>query len=99
MRNGTLTSPSFPETYPGNKHCIWEIIAPTQYRITLNFTHFDLEGNNVYQQECEYDWVEVASKLGDDVLRKHGTYCGARLPPLITSESNSLKVIFSSDNR
>ncbi|XP_033211645.1 tolloid-like protein 2 [Belonocnema kinseyi] len=98
MKNGTITSPSFPETYPDNKHCVWEIIAPHQYRITLNFTHFDLEGNNVYQQECEYDWVEVVSKLGEDILRKHGTYCGTRLPPLLTSEGNSMKVVFSSDN-
>lgn len=45
--NGTIASPSFPETYPGNKSCTWEIIAPPQFKITLNFTHFDLEGNNV----------------------------------------------------
>lgn len=45
--NGTITSPSFPDMYPGNKTCIWEIVAPPQYKITLNFTHFDLEGNNV----------------------------------------------------
>ncbi|XP_011644936.1 dorsal-ventral patterning protein tolloid-like isoform X3 [Pogonomyrmex barbatus] len=96
--NGTITSPSFPETYPGNKNCVWEIIALPQYRITLNFTHFDLEGNNVYQEECEYDSVEVASKLGDDVLRKHGIFCGARLPPLITSEGNFMKITFTSDN-
>ncbi|KAG7190872.1 hypothetical protein KM043_006933 [Ampulex compressa] len=96
--NGTITSPSFPELYPTNKNCIWEIIAPPQYRITLNFTHFDLEGNNVYQEECEYDSLEVASKLGDDVLRKHGIFCGARLPPMITSEGNFMRVIFTSDN-
>ncbi|KAL2720343.1 bone morphogenetic protein 1 [Vespula squamosa] len=96
--NGTITSPSFPETYPGNKNCIWEIIAPPQYRITLNFTHFDLEGNNAYQQECEYDSLEIASKLGDDILRKHGIFCGVRLPPMITSEGNSMRIVFTSDN-
>ncbi|OAD59859.1 Tolloid-like protein 2 [Eufriesea mexicana] len=96
--NGTITSPSFPVTYPGNKDCVWEIIAPPQYRITLNFTHFDLEGNNARQQECEYDSVEVSSKLGDDILRKHGIFCGTRLPSLITSEGNSLRVTFTSDN-
>ncbi|EFN62057.1 Tolloid-like protein 2 [Camponotus floridanus] len=96
--NGTITSPSFPEAYPGNKNCVWEIVAPSQYRITLNFTHFDLEGNNVYQEECEYDSVEVASKLGDDVLRKHGIFCGARLPSLITSEGNFMRITFTSDN-
>lgn len=97
--NGTITSPSFPVTYPGNKDCVWEIIAPPQYRITLNFTHFDLEGNNARQQECEYDSVEVSSKLGDDILRKHGIFCGSRVPPLITSEGNFMKVTFTSDNR
>ncbi|XP_015588432.1 tolloid-like protein 2 isoform X3 [Cephus cinctus] len=96
--NGTITSPSFPEMYPGNKNCVWEIIAPPQYRITLNFTHFDLEGNNVYQQECEYDSVEVASKLSEDILRRHGMFCGSRLPPLLTSEGNSMRIAFTSDN-
>jgi len=43
--------------------------------------------------------VEVASKLGDDVLRKHGIFCGARLPPLITSEGNFMRITFTSDNR
>lgn len=45
--NGTIQSPSFPELYPSNKNCVWQIVAPAQYRITFNFTHFDLEGNNV----------------------------------------------------
>lgn len=45
--NGTITSPSFPDLYPPNKNCIWEIIAPQGFRILLNFTFFDLEGNNV----------------------------------------------------
>jgi len=46
--NGTLVSPSFPNLYPSNKHCAWEIIGEGKdSRITINFTHFDLEGNNV----------------------------------------------------
>lgn len=48
--NGTIISPSFPEIYLPNKNCVWEIRAPPQHRITLNFTHFDLEGNNVRLQ-------------------------------------------------
>ncbi|XP_043283629.1 tolloid-like protein 1 [Venturia canescens] len=98
VANGTITSPSFPEAYPGNKNCVWEIIAPPQYRITLNFTHFDLEGSLMFPQECEYDSVEVASKLGDDILRKHGVFCGSRVPQLLTSEGNSMRVTFTSDN-
>ena len=45
--NGTISSPSFPDLYPANKNCIWEILAPPQWRITVNFTHFEIEGNNV----------------------------------------------------
>ncbi|XP_050525579.1 tolloid-like protein 1 [Daktulosphaira vitifoliae] len=93
--NGTITSPSFPDLYPGNKSCIWEIIAPAQFKITLNFTHFDLEGNNA---ECEYDRVEVYSKIGSDKLRKHGVYCGQEAPSMITSEANALRVEFESDS-
>jgi hypothetical protein len=50
------------------------------------------------QQECEYDSVVVHSKMGEDVMRRHGVYCGSRLPGLITSEGNSLRVEFNSDN-
>ncbi|KAL4084328.1 hypothetical protein QTP88_028152 [Uroleucon formosanum] len=96
--NGTITSPSFPDLYPGNKSCIWEIIAPIQFKITLNFTHFDLEGNNLHQAECEYDRVEVYSKIGSDKLRKHGVYCGQEAPSMITSEANALRVEFESDS-
>ncbi|RVE47431.1 hypothetical protein evm_007941 [Chilo suppressalis] len=96
--NGTITSPSFPDLYPPSKNCLWEIVAPPQHRITLNFTHFDLEGNSMYQQECEYDSVTVNSKLGADVLRRHGAFCGNALPPPVTSDGSVLRVQFTSDS-
>lgn len=48
--NGTVTSPSFPELYPRNKKCAWQIEVPPQHVIFFNFTHLDLEGNNYDQQ-------------------------------------------------
>lgn len=95
--NGTITSPSFPEFYPSNKNCVWEIITVPHYRITLNFTHFDLEGNNLPQQQCDYDRVEVHSKIGENKLNKHGVFCGSKPPAPITSDGNSLRITFSSD--
>ncbi|XP_055588097.1 tolloid-like protein 1 isoform X2 [Uranotaenia lowii] len=96
--NGTILSPSFPNEYPINKECVWEIIAPAQHKITLNFTHFDLEGNTFYQaSECEYDSVTVYSKLGEDNLKRHGVYCGTKIPPSVTSDGNALRVEFKSD--
>ncbi|GFY70401.1 tolloid-like protein 1 [Trichonephila inaurata madagascariensis] len=93
---GVITSPSFPDLYPSNKQCIWEIVAPPHYRITLNFTHFDLEGTN---QECEYDSVDLRTRLSpDEDWKKQGTYCGSRLPPVLTSEGSALRIEFVSDN-
>ncbi|KAJ8980749.1 hypothetical protein NQ317_013754 [Molorchus minor] len=96
--NGTITSPSFPNTYPVNKNCVWEIVALPQFRITLNFTHFELEGNNnAQQQQCEYDRVDIYSKLKEGKLKKHGSYCGPKAPAMITSEGNIMRVVFYSD--
>lgn len=96
--NGTITSPLFPDLYPVSKDCTWEIVAPEQYRITLNFTHFDLEGNHFHQQECDYDSLSVYSKLDDNNLKRHGVFCGERIPPLVTSEGNVMRIEFRSDN-
>lgn len=45
--NGTINSPGFPKEYPPNKNCVWQLVAPTQFRITLTFQHFETEGNDV----------------------------------------------------
>ncbi|MEQ2186415.1 Bone morphogenetic protein 1, partial [Goodea atripinnis] len=37
----------WPREYPPNKNCIWQLVAPTQYRITLLFDVFETEGNDV----------------------------------------------------
>ncbi|XP_050394072.2 tolloid-like protein 1 [Patella vulgata] len=93
-QNGTLQSPSFPDLYPPNKNCVWQIVAQDQYRIILNFTHFDLEGSN---QDCEYDSVRVSSGTGKDSTA-HGVFCGSSLPTSVTSEGNVLRLEFNSDN-
>ncbi|XP_065086137.1 protein tolkin-like [Ochlerotatus camptorhynchus] len=98
QRTGSLVSPSFPREYPAMKDCAWEIVASRQHRITLNFTHFDLEGNVHYQpSECDYDAVSIYSRIGEEALKKHGTFCGTKLPPVITSESHILRLEFRSD--
>lgn len=45
--NGTITTPGWPKEYPPNKHCVWQVVAPTQYRISMKFEFFELEGNEV----------------------------------------------------
>ena len=91
-------SPSYPDNYPSNKRCEYEIVTNIRNTITLNFTHFDLEGNNIHSDPCEYDRLEILTRLSNDKLIKHGIFCGSILPHMIMSKSNILKLIFISDN-
>uniref|UniRef100_A0A4X2JP49 Metalloendopeptidase n=1 Tax=Vombatus ursinus TaxID=29139 RepID=A0A4X2JP49_VOMUR len=91
--NGTITSPGWPKEYPTNKNCVWQVVAPSQYRISLQFEVFELEGNDV----CKYDYVEIRSGLSSD-SKLHGKFCGSEKPEVITSQSNNMRVEFKSDN-
>uniref|UniRef100_A0A8C9TFN9 Metalloendopeptidase n=1 Tax=Scleropages formosus TaxID=113540 RepID=A0A8C9TFN9_SCLFO len=91
--NGTITTPGWPKEYPPNKNCVWQLVAPTQYRISVQFEFFELEGNEV----CKYDYVEVRSGLSSD-SKLHGKYCGTEVPEVITSQYNNMRIEFKSDN-
>ncbi|XP_065821828.1 bone morphogenetic protein 1-like isoform X4 [Labrus bergylta] len=91
--NGSLTTPGWPKEYPPNKNCLWQLVAPIQYRITLVFDVFETEGNDV----CKYDYVEVRSGLSSD-SKLHGKFCGAEKPEVITSQNNNMRIEFRSDN-
>lgn len=95
--SGTIQSPLFPDPYPKNEECIWEIVSHEPNRITLNFTHFELEGSHLMQEECDYDSVEIASKLRDERLVRQHIFCSELLPPTVTSETSIMRVTFKSD--
>jgi len=42
--------------------------------------------------------VEVQSIHPHNVARTHGVYCGSMLPQMITSETNKMRIEFSTDN-
>lgn len=96
--NGTIESPSFPHAYPANEECVWEIVSHDPYRIVLNFTHFELEGSQLVQEECDYDSVRIASKYPDGRMEQQAVYCSNILPPSITSETSIMRITFKSDN-
>ncbi|XP_033117677.1 tolloid-like protein 1 isoform X1 [Anneissia japonica] len=89
---GNITTPSYPENYPREKNCVWQIVAPANHRISLEFNTFDLEGN----EQCKYDFTEVRSGLQGGTL--HGRYCGDKKPNTITSRHNNMRIEFHSDS-
>ncbi|XP_073416269.1 scavenger receptor cysteine-rich domain-containing protein DMBT1-like isoform X14 [Dendrobates tinctorius] len=53
--SGNIASPFYPNRYPDNSHCIWDIRVPAGYYIQLFFLHFDLETH----PQCAFDWVTI----------------------------------------
>ena len=97
---GVIQSPSFPEEYFPNKTCVWEIMTSADNVVFLNFTHFDIEGKNQThsrKERCEKDKLEIFSVTGENILKRHGRFCGGVLPEPIFSKSSALRIVFSTD--
>ncbi|XP_031559295.1 uncharacterized protein LOC116295583 [Actinia tenebrosa] len=92
-QSGTFTSPYFPDLYPNNIQCKWWISRPNGYVIRLKFLSFELQDS----QSCEDNYVVVydGSSSSSKIL---GRYCGDSFPLLLESSSNSLLIVFMSDN-
>ena len=53
--NGTITSPSFPLSYPDYTRRLWNITVPTGQQVKLHFISFHLHSSVI----CKYDFVEI----------------------------------------
>ncbi|XP_065577284.1 cubilin-like isoform X11 [Artemia franciscana] len=96
---GVIESPGFPYPYPHGKNCTWNIIAPIGNKVNLTFSHFDVESFvlPLPQDACFHDYVQVFE--GKDTNRTSlGRFCGARTPPVVSSNSSQVQVRFESDS-
>ncbi|XP_007935102.1 deleted in malignant brain tumors 1 protein [Orycteropus afer afer] len=86
--SGQFSSPFYPENYPNNARCVWDIEVQNNYRVTVIFRDVQLEGG------CRYDYIEVfdgpyhSSPLIARVCDGSGSF---------TSSSNFMSVRFVSD--
>ncbi|XP_025082115.1 low-density lipoprotein receptor-related protein 4-like isoform X2 [Pomacea canaliculata] len=53
---GLISSPLYPSQYPPDQDCVYIIRAPTGYRITLTFVHFELATDGF---NCQQDYVQL----------------------------------------
>lgn len=88
---GEIASPDYPMEYPNSALREWKIAGPEDSNIELNLQDLRLEECSL----CECDVLEIfEGESGPPVER----LCGYRVRPLIyTSESNVLRLRFSSD--
>ncbi|XP_005856789.1 PREDICTED: cubilin, partial [Myotis brandtii] len=92
MAEGTFDSPGYPEVYPSNVECVWNIVSSPGNRLQLSFITFQLEDS----QDCSRDFVEIREENATGHLV--GRYCGNTLPLNYSSiVAHSLWIRFVSD--
>ncbi|XP_010795702.1 tolloid-like protein 2 [Notothenia coriiceps] len=97
-RTGVIKSQNWPVNYKANADCMWNIEAPLNKRITLQFTHFDLEAKDFLSSKC-YDNIVVFDMniITNALIQTHGPFCGTKLPATILTKGTRLVIRFHSD--
>ncbi|NP_445784.3 cubilin precursor [Rattus norvegicus] len=88
---GIIESPGHPNVYPRGVNCTWHVVVQRGQLIRLEFSSFYLE----FHYNCTNDYLEIYDTAAQTFL---GRYCGKSIPPSLTSNSNSIKLIFVSDS-
>ncbi|XP_072474921.1 mannan-binding lectin serine protease 1 isoform X3 [Notamacropus eugenii] len=92
QRTGVITSADFPGPYPKSSDCLYRIELEDGFVITLQFEEsFDVEDHP--EVSCPYDYLKI--KAGQ---KEFGPYCGEKSPGRIDTQSNSVQILFHSDN-
>ncbi|XP_070564554.1 cubilin-like [Ptychodera flava] len=87
-RVGSITSANYPDDYPHNCDCVWQIVMNEGQQVQIEFQHFDLERN--------YDWLLIGEGT-DPESDQYTEYTGNRLPDDYVSESHQVWLRFKTD--
>ncbi|CAG0892087.1 unnamed protein product [Cyprideis torosa] len=58
--SGFFVSPNYPNAYPSNTICEWQIVTPLGSAIELTINGYDIESAN----NCTYDSLQVSDGMG-----------------------------------
>ena len=86
---GNVTSPGYPNNYPNNAECYYEIKAPVGHRIVLDLEFHDLE--------YRYDFLDIRQIVSGSNTRVIRLTHRHYNPRRITSAENILMLVFTSD--
>ncbi|XP_075751159.1 suppressor of lurcher protein 1-like [Rhipicephalus microplus] len=95
-KNGTITSPNYPNPYPPSTRCNYHFQGEGKERVQIKFTDFDLYVPHEGIKECE----NVDSVIGFITIKgqreRLDNFCGSQLPNQIMSNEHRMTVIFQS---
>ncbi|XP_041067691.1 discoidin, CUB and LCCL domain-containing protein 2 [Carcharodon carcharias] len=91
--SGTFASINYPQTYPNNTVCEWEIRVQPSQRIIFKFGDFDIEDST----SCHLSYLRLYNGIGPG-RSEIGKYCGLGIQwdKVIETESNEATVQFMS---
>ncbi|POI24276.1 hypothetical protein CIB84_011974 [Bambusicola thoracicus] len=93
--SGEIASPNYPNQYPENSQCKYQVALRPGYfvALTIRSEDFDVEPADS-RGNCHDSLTLVSGK------QRYGPYCGSRFPgpPEIKTRSNILDIIFQTDN-
>ena len=102
---GEVTSPNYPNNYPNGLNKTQTIRVEKGLIISLQFTAFDIEAEYDYDYDtyeydydsliCPFDHLTITDGDGTTLMEKS---CGSTLPANITSSSNIVKLLFTTDD-
>lgn len=74
---GSISSPSYPNSYAHNAQCEWRISVNEGSTIEIIFTDLDMET----QSDCKYDYLEIFDGA-DASTRSFGKFCSSENHPM-----------------
>lgn len=89
---GEVSSPEWPDHYPGRKDCVWHFVTTPGHRIKLVFNDFELEPHH----QCNYDHVEIFDGSSAE-SKSLGKFCGSNVPEPLLASGNEMYMSFFSD--
>ena len=95
--SGQIASTGFPAHYKSSTTCSWRITAPHNYRVIVNFSHFELEQNVLGHCNERHDRV-ILLDGGTVSSPLIGLYCGVHTEEFsVKSSGMDIFIQFQSD--
>lgn len=90
---GEITSPNYPNEYPGETECEWTITAEYGSSVQITISEFDLESSG----DCSFDGLIIAN--GANKTHEYAKLCHRISSPMvITSNGHQVYLKFYSDS-
>ncbi|TKR76615.1 hypothetical protein L596_017729 [Steinernema carpocapsae] len=106
--SGHIMSPEWPKDYANDLRCLWDISVPLGYHVQVTFEEFDVAESDA----CKKDSLQISEEHQSRAMAPVGGYyffydyedhkppmCGSDLPKVYDSESNRIRLNFTTDAR